>query len=162
MRALRFNHVSISARDLEESVRFYEHVFGMERVPTYTFAFPVQYLRLGEQQLHLFERETDAPTYHHIGIDVDDFEAAYERAQELGIQEEKAFFSHAYELPDGSVQMYIRDPSGNLVELDWPDVRTLDRSRLPGLKRLEDDVEQTKEGRRSTLYHTRPERVRDW
>jgi catechol 2,3-dioxygenase-like lactoylglutathione lyase family enzyme len=162
VRALRFNHVSISARNLEESVRFYEHVFGMERVPTYTFAFPVQYLRLGEQQLHLFERETDAPTYHHIGIDVDDFEAAYERAKELGIQEEKAFFSHAYELPDGSVQMYIRDPSGNLVELDWPDVRTLDRSRLPGLKRLEDDVEQTEEGRRSTLYHTRPERVRDW
>ena len=162
MRALRFNHVSISARDLEESVRFYEHVFGMERIPTYTFAFPVQYLRLGEQQLHLFERETDAPTYHHIGIDVDDFETAYERAQELGIQEKKAFFSHAYELPDGSVQMYIRDPSGNLVELDWPDIRTLDRSRLPGLKRLEDDVEQTEEGRRSTLYHTRPERVQNW
>jgi catechol 2,3-dioxygenase-like lactoylglutathione lyase family enzyme len=162
VRALRFNHVSISARDLEESVRFYEHVFGMERIPTYTFAFPVQYLRLGEQQLHLFERETEAPTYHHIGIDVDDFESAYERAKELGIQEEKAFFSHAYELPDGSVQMYIRDPSGNLVELDWPDVKTLDRARLPGLKRLEDDVEQTEEGRRSTLYHTRPERVQDW
>ena len=162
MRALRFNHVSISARDLEESVRFYEQVFGMEKVPTYTFAFPVQYLRLGEQQLHLFERDTDAPTYHHIGLDVDDFEAAYERARHLGIQEEKAFFSHAYELPDGSVQMYIRDPSGNLIELDWPDIRTLDRSRLPGLKRLEDDVEQTDEGRRSTLYHTRPERVLDW
>jgi catechol 2,3-dioxygenase-like lactoylglutathione lyase family enzyme len=162
VRALRFNHVSIAARDLEESVRFYEHVFGMERIPTYTFGFPVQYLRLGEQQLHLFERETDAPTYHHIGLDVDDFESAYERARELDIQEEKAFFSHAYELPDGSVQMYIRDPSGNLVELDWPDIRTLDRSRLPGLKRLEDDVEQTEEGRRSTLYHTRPERVQDW
>ncbi len=154
MRALRFNHVSISAADLEESTRFYEQVFGMERIPTYTFAFPVQYLRLGEQQLHLFERGTPAPTYHHIALDVDDFEAAYERARELGIQEDKAFFSHAYELPDGSVQMYIRDPAGNLIELDWPDVTTLDRPRLPGLKRLEDDVEQTEEGRRSTLYHT--------
>ncbi len=162
MRALRLNHVSISARDLAESVRFYEQVFGMERIPTYTFAFPVQYLRLGEQQLHLFQRDTEAPVYHHIGLDVDDFEGAYERAHELGIQEEQAFFSHAYELPDGTVQMYIRDPSGNLVELDWPDVRTLDRSRLPGLKRLEDDVEQTEDGRLSTLYHTRPERVQDW
>ena len=83
MRALRFNHVSIAARDLEESVRFYEHVFGMERIPTYTFGFPVQYLRLGEQQLHLFERDTDAPTYHHIGLDVDDFESAYERASSV-------------------------------------------------------------------------------
>ena len=162
MRALRFNHVSVSAIDVEESARFYEEVFGMERIPTYTFAFPVQYLRLGEQQLHLFEREADAPLYHHFGIDVDDFEKAYERARELGIQEEKAFFSHAYELPDGSVQMYIRDPAGNLVELDWPAVTTLDRSRLPDLKRLEDDVSQTDEGRLSTLYHTRPERVQAW
>lgn len=154
MRAIRFNHVSICAPKLEESVRFYERVFGMERIPTYNFRFPVQYLRLGEQQLHLFERDADAPVYHHFGIDVDEFEEAYEKARELGIQEEKAFFSHAYELPDGTVQMYIRDPAGNLVEIDWPDVNTLDRSRLPDLKRLEDDVSQTGEALQATLYHT--------
>jgi YD repeat-containing protein len=146
--------VSICAPDLEESVRFYEQIFGMEQIATYNFRFPVQYLRLGEQQLHLFERDADPPLYHHFGIDVDDFEAAYEKAKELGIQEEKAFFSHAYELPDGTVQMYIRDPAGNLVEVDWPDVTTLDRSRVPDLKRLEDDVAQTGDALESTLYHT--------
>ena len=155
MRALRFNHVSISAPDVEASTRFYEEVFGMERIATYNFAFPVQYLRLGDQQLHLFQREAEAPLYHHLAFDVDDFEAAYEKAQELGIQEEKAFFSHAYELPDGTVQMYLRDPGGNLVELDWPDVTTLDRSRIPDLTRLEDDVPQDDASRRATLYHTR-------
>jgi YD repeat-containing protein len=154
MRAIRFNHVSICAPDLEESVRFYEQIFGMEQIATYNFRFPVQYLRLGEQQLHLFERDADPPLYHHFGIDVDDFEAAYEKAKELGIQEEKAFFSHAYELPDGTVQMYIRDPAGNLVEVDWPDVTTLDRSRVPDLKRLEDDVAQTGDALESTLYHS--------
>jgi YD repeat-containing protein len=154
MRAIRFNHVSICAPDLKESVRFYEQIFGMEQIATYNFRFPVQYLRLGEQQLHLFERDADPPLYHHFGIDVDDFEAAYEKAKELGIQEEKAFFSHAYELPDGTVQMYIRDPAGNLVEVDWPDVTTLDRSRVPDLKRLEDDVAQTGDALESTLYHT--------
>ena len=60
-----------------------------------------------------------------------------------------------YELPDGSVQMYVRDPAGNLVELDWPDVSTLDRSVFPEIKKLADDVEQTPEGLRSTLYLTR-------
>jgi hypothetical protein len=50
--------------------------------------------------------------------------------------------------------MYIRDPAGNLVELDWPDVNTLDRSRLPDLKRLEDDVPQTGQALEATLYHT--------
>ena len=49
-----------------------------------------------------------------------------------------------YELPDGSVQMYLRDPAGNLVELDWPDVTTLDRSVFPEIKKLGDAVPQTR------------------
>jgi len=159
MRATGFNHVSVSARDLEESTRFYVEVFGMEKIPTYNFAFPVQYLRLGDLQLHLFERDTPAPEFHHFAVNVDDFEAAYTKARELGIQEEKAFFSHAYELPDGSVQMYLRDPSGNLVEVDWPDVTTVDRSVVTELKRLEDDVPQDEESRRSTLYLTLQEQA---
>ncbi len=157
MRATGLNHVSIHARNLAESVRFYVEVFGMEPIPTYNFAFPVQYLRLGDLQLHLFERETPPPEFHHIGINVDDFHAAYERVHELGIQERSAFFSHIYELPDGSVQMYLRDPAGNLVEVDWPDVSTLDRSRIPELQRLADEVPQTEEGLEATLYLTRRE-----
>ncbi|MGH3133200.1 MAG: VOC family protein [Gaiellaceae bacterium] len=152
MRATGFNHVSIHARSLEESVRFYVEVFGMEPIPTYDFAFPVQYLRLGNLQLHLFERDTHAPAYHHIGINVDDFEATYLRAKELGILERESFFEDMYELPDGSVQMYIRDPAGNLVEIDWPDVTTLDRSLLGELKKLGDSVPQTGNALRATLY----------
>ncbi len=158
MRATGLNHVSISARDLAESVRFYVEVLGMEPIPTYGFAFPVQYLRLGDLQLHLFERETEAPAFHHIGINVDDFEAAYLRAKELGILERESFFEDMYELPDGSVQMYIRDPAGNLVEIDWPDVTTLDRSLFPDLKRLGDTVPQTGDALRATLYLEKVER----
>ena len=152
MRATGFNHVSIHAHRLEDSVRFYEEIFGMEKIPTYNFAFPVQYLRLGDLQLHLFQREAPAPVYHHIGINVDDFEETYRRANELGILDNQAFFEDIYELPDGSVQMYIRDPAGNLVEIDWPDVTSLDRSALPAFKRLEDTVPQTGEALRATLY----------
>ena len=124
----------------------------MERIASYTFAFPTRYLRLGAQQLHIFERTVDAPAYHHVGIDVDDFVGVYERAKELAILDGAAFFSPMYELPDGSVQMYLRDPGSNLIEIDWPDVSSLDRSRIPELKRLEDDVPQTSEGRAATLY----------
>ena len=155
MKAIRVNHVSISAHDVEESARFYEQVFGLERIPTYNFAFPVQYLRIGEQQLHLFQRGDEAPVNHHVAFDVDDFVGAYERVVELGIHDGAAFFSRIYELPDGSVQMYIRDPAGNLIELNWPDVNTLDVSRIPELRRLDDDVPQTGEALRATLYHTR-------
>jgi catechol 2,3-dioxygenase-like lactoylglutathione lyase family enzyme len=152
MKAIRFNHVSIHARDLEQSVRFYVDVLGMERIPTYRFAFPVQYLRLGDLQLHIFERATEAPPYHHVGIDVDDFEETYMRVRELEILERESFFADIYELPDGSVQMYLRDPAGNLIEIDWPDVTTLDRSRLPKLEPLTDRVPQTGDALQATLY----------
>lgn len=160
MRAYRLNHVSIHADNLEESVRFYTEVLGLEKIPTYTFAFPVQYLRLGEQQLHIFERETAAPQFHHIAVDVDDFEGAFERARDLRIHDETAFFSDVYELPDGAVQMYVRDPAGNLVEVNWPDITTLDQQRLPRFQRLADTVDQTADGLRSSLYlHLREEQA---
>src|SRR5919202_4707388 len=103
-------------------------VFGMERLPSPDFAEDVEWLRLGEQQLHLFVRETPTPAFHHFGLDVDDFEAAYVKAKELGIRDDGAFAPYVRELPDGAVQMYIRDPAGNLIEIDWPDASTLDRS----------------------------------
>jgi catechol-2,3-dioxygenase len=41
VRATRINHVSVSARDFAESVRFYSEVLGMEPVATPDFGFPV-------------------------------------------------------------------------------------------------------------------------
>src|SRR4051812_34264761 len=78
VRATRINHVSIAASDLEESTRFYEEVFGMERIPTPKFADPVQWLRVGELQLHLFlDTRNQPPARHHIGLTIDDFDAAF-------------------------------------------------------------------------------------
>jgi hypothetical protein len=48
--------------------------------------------------------------------------------------------------------MYIRDPSGNLIEIDWPDVSTLDPEIVAELGRLEDDVPQDGDAREATLY----------
>jgi catechol 2,3-dioxygenase-like lactoylglutathione lyase family enzyme len=157
---MRFNHVSIHANDMEESLRFYLEVFGMERLPSPNFSQHVEWLRLGDQQLHLFLRETPAPEFHHIAFDVDDFEAAYVKAKELGFLDDEAFGAGVRELPDGAVQMYIRDPAGNLVELDWPDVTTLDRSVIPTIRRIADERPQTAEAARATLYHAAGEPVR--
>ena len=35
--------------------------------------------------------------------------------------------------------MYLRDPGGNLVEIDWPDASTLDRSIVTDLRKLADE-----------------------
>lgn len=150
MRATGFNHVSVHAHDLDESARFYTEIFGIEEIPTPNFPFPVRWMRLGDLQLHLFESEEPAPKGHHFGINVDDFEAAYQKVTELGVREKKGFFSKVYELPDGAVQMYIRDPAGNMVELNWPNVDKIDRSVVPDIQPQPEP--QTGDALRSTLY----------
>lgn len=136
MRARGFTHVSVHARDLEESVRFYEDVFGMEEVPAPGFPFPVRWLRVGNLQLHLFQSEDSAPSGHHFGLDVADFEAVYKKAHELGVAVGEGYFSKVYELPDGAVQLYLRDPAGNMVEANWPDASTLDRSVVGSVEKV--------------------------
>jgi catechol 2,3-dioxygenase-like lactoylglutathione lyase family enzyme len=150
VRATGINHVSISATDLEASTRFYEEVFGMERIPSPVFETPVQWLRVGGLQLHLFLEESGAaPTRHHLGLTIDDFEAAYEVIRARTSDE---WGSRLVELPSGQVQLYFRDPAGNLIELNWPDADSLDRSRYPELRRLADYVPQTAESERALLF----------
>jgi lactoylglutathione lyase len=158
VRATAINHVSISAPDLAASIRFYTEVFGMERVAAPTFPGQrVAWLRLGDQQLHLFERDVAAPQFHHLGLDVDDFEAVYLKVRELGITDGGTFTQGVYELPGGEAQMYLRDPAGNLVEIDWPDASTLDRSVITDMVRLADVVPQEPGSLDARLYLGRAE-----
>lgn len=157
MKVLGFNHLSVGAKDLDASARFYQDVLGMELIPTYNFGFKTKYLRCGDLQLHLFELDDHVPVYQHFALDVDDFHAAYDRAKAIGALDATAFRNAVNELPDGCVQMYLRDPAGNLIEIDWPDVGTLDRSRIPEMKLLTEFAAQDDEGLRASLYLDRPQ-----
>lgn len=154
MRATALNHVSIPATDVERSCEWYQALFGMERIPAPNFGFPVAWLRLGDLQLHLFHvAERPGRTYQHLGLEVDDFEGCYLRLKELDAFEQGTRFRYLFELPDGAVQMYFRDPDDNLVEVDWPDVKTLDRSVFGDDLKLLDDVFPQGEGNlRATLF----------
>jgi catechol 2,3-dioxygenase-like lactoylglutathione lyase family enzyme len=149
MRAIRINHVSIAARDLEKSTQFYEDLFSVERIPTPTFAEPVQWLRVGDMQLHLFQYDGPAPQRHHLGITIDDFDAAYEAVK---TRTSDTWGFQLVELPSRQVQLYFRDPSENLVELNWPDADTLDRSRYPELQRIADVIPQKPDAEEAVLY----------
>ncbi len=129
-RAVGLNHVSVVAHDLAESVRFYCELFGMEEIPTPDFGFPVQWLRLGELQLHLFERPDGPPIYAHLALEVDDVVALVDEARRRGILDATTFGYAAAELPGGEAQVYLRDPAGNLVEVDHPDGAAA-RARIP-------------------------------
>jgi catechol 2,3-dioxygenase-like lactoylglutathione lyase family enzyme len=132
----RINHVSVNALDLEESVEFYVDLLGAEPIPTPNFGIPVQWLALGRTQLHLFERDLQPTSHHHFGVTVDDIEPVYRAAERRDAFDRKAFGNHLVELPGDVVQLYVRDPAGNLVELDHHGVDRLPpdlRSQVKGL-----------------------------
>ena len=114
----RINHVSINARDLQESVDFYVELLGAEPIPTPNFGIPVQWLALGRTQLHLFEKDLQPTSHHHLGITVDDVEPVYRAAERGGAFDDRAFGNRLVELSGDVVQLYLRDPAGNLVEID--------------------------------------------
>ena len=133
---LRINHVSVNARDLQESVDFYVDLLGAERIATPNFGIPVQWLALGRTQLHLFERDLKPTSHHHLGITVDDLEPVYRAAERRGAFDDEAFRNRLVELPGDVVQLYVRDPAGNLVEIDHHGADRLPedlRARLKGL-----------------------------
>jgi YD repeat-containing protein len=130
MPATRINHTSIVANSLDESARFYEELFGMERIATAKFPDPVLWLRAGTSQLHLFEADETATLRAHVSFDVDDFDALYAKAKAMGILDSSAFGSALRIHPAGWAQLYLRDPAGNLVEVDWADVSSLSAETL--------------------------------
>ena len=132
----RLNHVSINALDLEESVDFYVDLLGAERIATPNFGIPVQWLALGRTQLHLFEKALQPTSHHHLAITVDDLEPVYRAAERHDAFDREAFGNHLVELPGDVVQLYVRDPAGNLVEIDQDGVERLPddlRSQVKGL-----------------------------
>jgi catechol 2,3-dioxygenase-like lactoylglutathione lyase family enzyme len=148
----RINHVSVNARNLGQSVDFYAEMLGAKRIPTPNFGLPVQWLALGRTQLHLFERDLQPTSHHHFAITVDDLEPVYRAAERRGAFDREAFGNHLVELPGDVVQLYLRDPAGNLVEIDHHGVERLADDLRAQLKGLWDFNPQSEEQMRGRLF----------
>jgi catechol 2,3-dioxygenase-like lactoylglutathione lyase family enzyme len=148
----QINHVSVNARDLKASVEFYVDLLEAELIATPNFGLPVQWLALGETQLHLFERALEPTSHHHFGITVNDLERAYRVAHRRGAFDQVSFGNHLVLLPGDVVQLYLRDPAGNLVELDQPGADRLPDDLRAQLKQLGDFNPQDEENMRGRLF----------
>src|SRR5689334_6473836 len=102
-RALGFNHVALEVGDIEEAVAFYGRLFDFHlRGKTKTMAF----IDLGDQFLALQAgRQQPADDGRHVGLVVDDKEAARAALQAAGVT-----------LLDGPF-LDFRDPWGNRIEI---------------------------------------------
>jgi catechol 2,3-dioxygenase-like lactoylglutathione lyase family enzyme len=149
---VRINHVSVNAHNLQESVDFYVDLLGAEPIATPNFGLPVQWLALGRTQLHLFERDLTPTSHHHFGITVEDVEPVYRAAERRRAFDDQAFGNRLVELPGDVVQLYVRDPAGNLVEIDHHGVQRLPDDLREGLKHLWDFNPQSEENMRGRLF----------
>jgi catechol 2,3-dioxygenase-like lactoylglutathione lyase family enzyme len=149
---MRINHVSVNATDLAASVDFYTELFDAIVLPTPNFGLPVQWLGLGDAQVHLFEADAEPRTHHHFALTVVELEPVYRRAAARGAFDHTAFGHHLVELPGDCAQTYLRDPAGNLLELDTPFASSLAASLRREMRSLADLRPQSEENRRARLY----------
>lgn len=143
MASPQFTHFSVIAEDVPESSAFYQALVDAEPLPTPQFGsqtdfhatddISIQILRINDQQLHLWNdpaREPEATMFAHFALHVDDFETVYQRAVEqdcFAAIGEPSAPPQVFEL-NGTAQMYLRDPTGNLFEIDHPNINALDTS----------------------------------
>jgi catechol 2,3-dioxygenase-like lactoylglutathione lyase family enzyme len=150
--SLRINHVSINALDLRRSTAFYVELLGAEPIATPNFGIPVQWLAVGSTQLHLFERDLTPTSHHHFGVTVDDVEPVYRAAERWNAFDDVAFGNRLVELPGDVVQLYVRDPTRNLVEIDHHGVDRLPAELRAELKGLWDFNPQDDEQMSARLF----------
>jgi glyoxylase I family protein len=110
------HHVSINVHDTEETGKFYIDVLGLEKLDRPDFGFPGMWLRSGGQEIHLMQVENhQAPDGQHFAFRVDDIEAVIEELSSRGVKVSKVF-----DLPGGARQAFLKDPSGNMLEINQP------------------------------------------
>ncbi|MGI9623659.1 MAG: VOC family protein [Acidimicrobiales bacterium] len=110
-------HVNIMVDDLPAADHFYAEVLGLDRMPTPDLGMPAQFFRFNEmQELHVNQLEDARPERAHFCVRVDNFNELFGKAQQLGIIETETW-GKARRLPSGVMQLFVRDPAGNLIEI---------------------------------------------
>ncbi len=161
-RMLRINHITLVVDKLEEACRFYEEEFQLEALPAFKFDYPAQFYKINDQQqLHLTEWE-DKPSFRgHVCIEVDDFSEVYRRMKARDAID-TAPWGKVRRLPDGGMQMFVRDPSQNLLEISCPADAKIDEAIFAdsefvdsgqGLYVSDRDDDRGFKSESATLYH---------
>jgi catechol 2,3-dioxygenase-like lactoylglutathione lyase family enzyme len=121
-------HVNVMVDDLDAAIDFYEVVLGLERTFTPELGFPAQFFAVDEsQEIHVNQLGDVHPERSHFCLRLDDFNGVFRRALDRGVFETETW-GQARRLPTGVVQAFVRDPSGNLIEISCAADQPVDRS----------------------------------
>jgi catechol 2,3-dioxygenase-like lactoylglutathione lyase family enzyme len=117
METAGIHHVAINVLDLDAAMDFYVRQLGFAVLDRPDFDFRGAWLQAGASQIHLME--TEAPTIdrrQHMALRVADLDAAVADLEAAGVE----VFRSAY-IPSAGHQAFLKDPSGNRIELNQPD-----------------------------------------
>jgi glyoxylase I family protein len=110
------HHVSLNVRDVAQATAFYVEVLGLEILPRPDLGFPGAWLGTGDQQIHLMEvSDHQAPEGQHFAFRVQGLDGLVQELEGRGVK-----VSGPRRIPGGGSQAFLRDPSGNLLELNEP------------------------------------------
>ncbi len=115
MELRRIHHVSINVTDLDAALDFYVDKLGLEVMDNRPeLGIDGAWLDAGEQELHLIAVDDfDAPDGQHFAFQVDDIADAIAELGERGVA------ASTPATMDGiCTQAFIKDPTGNLIELN--------------------------------------------
>jgi catechol 2,3-dioxygenase-like lactoylglutathione lyase family enzyme len=112
----RVHHVSLNVVDLAAAERFYCGALELPRLPRPDFGFDGVWLDAGEQQIHLIAVDDfEAPVGQHFAFEVDDIDATIAELRQRGVE-----VSDPTQVGDVCRQAFLRDPTGNVIELNQP------------------------------------------
>ncbi len=118
MQTLGIQHVTVGVRELDEAIAFYE-LFGLTRVLSRPdFGIDGAWMQAADQQVHIVvtgdRPAPDAAT--HFAFIVDDLDACLAELDVAGVT-----YRRPQRFAGAGSQAFIKDPTGNVVELNQPD-----------------------------------------
>jgi catechol 2,3-dioxygenase-like lactoylglutathione lyase family enzyme len=118
MKAVGIHHVAICVSDVDDALDFYCDKLGFTKITERPdFGFPGAWVRAGANQIHLMQIADVRPDQlQHFALQVADLDRAVEELQAAGVEVNKSPYT-----PGAGHQAFIRDPSGNGIELNQPD-----------------------------------------
>ena len=109
------HHVSLNVADVAAARSFYVDVLGLrERADRPDFPFDGAWLDCGDQQVHLIAAAVPDDLGQHFAVRVDDLDGCVDDLRARGVE-----VSAPKRVGTGR-QSFLRDPSGNTVELHEP------------------------------------------
>ena len=113
----RLQHVNLMVDDIDAAIEFYGVQLGLEAIPPPDLGFRAQFFKINDlQEIHLNELQDVTPERAHFCLRIDDFADQFRRMKTLEAIEIQTW-GKVRRLPSGVMQMFVRDPAGNLIEL---------------------------------------------